>query len=263
MRPRTADADGDGTNNFQEFLNHTDPNKIQFSLSFTNLYVTNTAVPAQLSIIGGVPFYIEVLVNSTNISSTNWQAYTGTNLNVNLGTTDGFYEVRVGLKGLPVDAQQTWEWGRLKLDRTPPQLVITGPTNTTVTVPLLQLTGYSSEALSSLTYAISNAAGIATGLQAVITGQVLQHEHRGVHHQLFPMLRRAVDERLERHYASGSGPGRQHGNAHHQYRLLTYHQPAGGGLDLAAEWNADQWREHHHQRPSERSHSHRRSRGGG
>jgi hypothetical protein len=167
-----ADADGDGTNNFQEFLNHTDPNKIQFSLSFTNLYVTNTAVPAQLSIIGGVPFYMEVLVNSTNISSTNWQAFTGTNLNVNLGTTDGFYEVRAGLKGLPVDAQQTWEWVRLKLDRTPPQLLITGPTNSTVTVPLLQLTGYSPEALSSLTYAISNAAGIATGLQAVITGQV-------------------------------------------------------------------------------------------
>ena len=60
----------------------------------------------------------------------------------------------------------------MKLDLTAPQLVITGPTSGTVTVPLLQVTGYSREALSRLSYAISNEAGSATGLQAVITVQL-------------------------------------------------------------------------------------------
>jgi hypothetical protein len=59
----------------------------------------------------------------------------------------------------------------LKLDLTAPQLVITGPTSSTVLFPLIQLTGYSPEALSGISYSISNAAGTATGQQAVITGQ--------------------------------------------------------------------------------------------
>lgn len=36
---------------------------------------------------------------------------------------------------------------------------------------MIQLTGYSTEALSGISYGISNAAGTATGQQAVITGQ--------------------------------------------------------------------------------------------
>ena len=167
-----ADADGDGTNNFQAYLVQTDPNKIRFSLSVTNLYVTNTAIPVQLSIGGGVPSYFTVLINTTNTANTTWTPYAGTSLNVNLGPADGFYEVWVGLKGLPADAQQTWQWNRLKLDRTPPQLVITSPSNGTVGVPLLQLTGYSMEALSGLTYSISNSAGTTTGQQAEIIGQL-------------------------------------------------------------------------------------------
>ena len=71
------------------------------------------------------------------------------------------------------------------------------------------------------------------------------------------MLRCAADKRLECHYASGDGLGRQHGDAHHQYRLLAHHQPAGGGFALAAGWHANQRRELHDPRPGGRSNGYR------
>jgi hypothetical protein len=53
----------------------------------------------------------------------------------------------------------------------PPVLVITGPTNSTVNVAVLQLTGYSSEALSGISYDLSNAVATVTNQQVLITGQ--------------------------------------------------------------------------------------------
>ena len=89
----TADADGDGVSNLQEYSGGTDPNKIRFSLSVTNQYVTTTAVPVQLNIAGGVPSYSALLINDTNTAHANWQPYTGTSLNVTLGPSDGVYDV--------------------------------------------------------------------------------------------------------------------------------------------------------------------------
>jgi hypothetical protein len=59
----------------------------------------------------------------------------------------------------------------LKLDTTPPVLVITSPTNSTVSVPVIQLTGYSPEALAGISYDLTNALGLVTNQQVLITDQ--------------------------------------------------------------------------------------------
>lgn len=61
----------------------------------------------QLDITAGTPSYYAVLVNDTNTANANWQAFSGTNLTVNLGSTDGTYEVTVGLKGYAAEATET------------------------------------------------------------------------------------------------------------------------------------------------------------
>ena len=166
-----GDYDGDGTSNFNEYLNGTDPNKIRFELGATNDYVNHTSVTVQVDIAGGVPSYYAIFVNQTSV--TNWLPFTSTNLTVSLGATDTNYNVVVGLKGLPADAQQTWLSYEFFLDRVPPTLSITNPAlaNGTATVikPYLQLQGYANEQLVSLSYDISNAFGLATNLDVGIS----------------------------------------------------------------------------------------------
>jgi len=49
----------------------------------------------------------------------------------------------------------------------PPPLIITGPTNGTVNVPMIQLTGYSPEALTGIRYDLTNALGWVTNQQVL------------------------------------------------------------------------------------------------
>ena len=59
-----GDYDNDGTNNLQEFLNGADPNKISFSFAVPNQYVTTNLVDGVITILGGVPSSIAVLVTT-------------------------------------------------------------------------------------------------------------------------------------------------------------------------------------------------------
>ena len=88
--------------------NGLDPNVISFSIQVTNNYVTTSSPNLQLNVTAGTPGYYTVLVDSTNFATTNWTAYTSSNLTVNLGANEGWHEIWVGLRGLPLDAQQTW-----------------------------------------------------------------------------------------------------------------------------------------------------------
>jgi hypothetical protein len=175
----TADADGDGVSNFQHYLDGTDPNKITFSTSVNNEYVTSTSVPVQLSILGGVPFYYAVLLNDTDTTHANWQAYSGPNVNATLGPADGTYSVWVGLKGLPDDAQQTWDGLDLTLDRAGPVLAITNPVLTaaaaTVAKPYLQLGGSANEPLGTITYDLVNAAGTIANVDGFVIDQAFDN----------------------------------------------------------------------------------------
>ena len=167
-----TNLDSQGNTLLSDYQNGSDPNIINFALVVTNNYVNNMSALVQLNIASGSPSYYAVSVDDTNYAAdANWQTYVGTNLTVNLGLTQGWHDVWIGLKGLPANATQTWAWQRLKLDYTPPALVITNPTNGTVNVPVIQLTGYSPEALRGISYDLSNAAGTATNQLVVITGQ--------------------------------------------------------------------------------------------
>jgi hypothetical protein len=60
---------------------------------------------------------------------------------------------------------------RAKLDTTPPVLVITNPASSTVQQPMIEVQGFCPEALASLTYSVSNAAGSLTNQPAVVLSQ--------------------------------------------------------------------------------------------
>jgi len=172
--PATNDYDGDGVDNYDEFLNENDPNKIKFSIESTNDYVRTPAPTIQLDIATGVPRFIAIFVNSS--VTTNWLSFNSTDLTVNLGATDGVYNVVVGLKGLPEDAPQVWRNYEFFLDRVAPVLTITNPTiasgaATTVIKPYLQIKGFTDKPLMSLSYDISNAAGLVTNLDVTLTDQ--------------------------------------------------------------------------------------------
>lgn len=124
-----GDYDSDGTNNLQEYLNGADPNKISFAFSFANQYVSTNIVSGIITVLGGVPSYFALLVDSTNFAGATWTAYTSSNLTVSLGTNQGAHDVWVGLRGLPSNAHQTWEETTLVLDSVPPTISITNPVN--------------------------------------------------------------------------------------------------------------------------------------
>ena len=169
-----TNQDSQGQTLLDDYEDGFDPNILQFSINVTNNYVTTATPPAELNVTAGWPFYVAMVVDDTNyMADANWQPYAGENLNPNLGSMEGWHDVWVGLRGLPANAAQTWQWKRLKLDVSPPQLVITSPTSGIVDAPGIQIQGYSPEALAStsITYDLSNAAGLFTNQQVLIVDQ--------------------------------------------------------------------------------------------
>jgi len=156
----------------EDYSNNVPPTVFRFTgIEVPNHYVNTSLTAVQLDVVG-YPYYSAALVDDTNHANAVWSHYNGTNLTVNLGLTEGWHDVRAGLRGhgdAPTNA--VWQYQHLKLDFTPPALVITSPTNHVVSVPVLQLTGYSSEALSSIRYDLTNAAGRFTNQPAFVTGQ--------------------------------------------------------------------------------------------
>ena len=109
-----------------------------------------------------------VLVNDTNLADAVWIPFSSVPL-VLMGTNDGVYQVTFGFIGS--DGQTNWTSGSVTIDTVPPQLVVTSPTNNTVTQPMIQLTGYSQKALAVISYDITNATGLQTNQQVFITSQ--------------------------------------------------------------------------------------------
>jgi hypothetical protein len=162
---------GQGPSLLESYQQGTEPNVIQFSVTATNNYAKASPAEVQLEVAGGVPFYQAVLVDSTNTAGATWSAYTSTNLSVNLGSADGWHNVRVGLKGFAATSHQTWKWKRLKLDLTPPRLSLLSPAAGVVTQPTIQLVGSCPEALRTIGYDLSNATGLLSNQQVLILDQ--------------------------------------------------------------------------------------------
>lgn len=165
------DYDGDGVSNLQEYLNQTDPNKIKFFIELTNNYVKASSTVVQLKVTAGVPSSVAVLVDSTNFSSATWSNYGSSNIMVNLGSTEGWHEVRIGLRGRQTTSQATWESEQLKIDNTAPLVVITSPTNNVGSQPFIQIKGYSPEPLAGITFDVTNGVATLTNEQGFVKNQ--------------------------------------------------------------------------------------------
>jgi len=166
-----SDLDADNNTLLCDYANGFDPNVIRFDLYATNFYVNTMSVRLQINLNGGIPGYLALLINDTNLADASWQPYSGTNLTVNVGPTDGVYSVQVGLRGLPSDAQQTWQEIHLTLDTIPPAIIITNSGTITVSQPLIQVQCCANEDLSSLTYDVSNAMGPQTNQSGYLIDQ--------------------------------------------------------------------------------------------
>jgi hypothetical protein len=166
-----TDLDGQNNTLGYDYTNGFDPNVISFVLNYTNQHVSAYGATVQAGIQSGTPSYYTVLVDSTNFSAANWLPYSSSNLAVNLGASEGWHQVGVGLRGAAANAHQTWQAIRLKLDLTPPLLTITNPIAGLIARPVIQLQGYSPESLASLYYDLTNANGLATHQPAIVLGQ--------------------------------------------------------------------------------------------
>ena len=90
-----------------------------------------------------------------------------------LGSTNGSYNVWVGLRGWPTNATPTWDISfPFTLNTVSPLLTVTNPTTSIVTQPTIQVQGYASEPLASLTFDVSNATGSFTNQTGFLTGQI-------------------------------------------------------------------------------------------
>jgi hypothetical protein len=169
-QPADGDYDNDGVSNLNEYLYGHDPNKIQFSIPVLNQYVSGSTVPIQLDVAAGVPSSLAILVNDTNFEDAVWGAYSSSNIVATVGYDEGDYNIWIGLRGRLEGSQQTWHGIVCTVDRTPPTITVTNPALAQVARPLIQIQGYVSEPLSSLTFDLSNSAGVITNQEVCITG---------------------------------------------------------------------------------------------
>ena len=126
MNLSDTNLDSQGNTLLYDYQYGIDPNVISFTLSYTNQFATVSGAPVQVNVTAGVPTYFAVILDSTNFAEATWNTYTSSNIIINLGTTQGWHDVWVGLRGLPSNATQAWQWKHLNLTL-PPVLVITNP----------------------------------------------------------------------------------------------------------------------------------------
>src|SRR5262249_23330681 len=101
----------------------------------------------------------------------NWVTYSPYPV-AQLGSTEGWHQIRVGLRGRKSDSRQSWQTARTKLDFTPPALAITNPVSTLLSRPLMQLQGFCPEALSELRYDLTNDTGLVTNQLVQLAGEL-------------------------------------------------------------------------------------------
>jgi hypothetical protein len=143
---------------FRQPGNGTDSNEIKFSVSVTNRYVNQTAVPLGLSIAHGVPSYFALLVNDTNAANAKWQWFTSTNLSV-MTPTDGVYVITVGLCSLAPNTSPRWQTLKVWRDTAPLELALTNLAALSGSRPFIDPGGYATRALRRLTWTVVDAKG--------------------------------------------------------------------------------------------------------
>ena len=166
-----ADYDSQGIDTIgDDYTNRTDPNVISFTIAVPNTYV-NTAYPTLfLNINSGMPGYVAILTNDSNLADAEWEPYTNSSVVVALGA-DRDYNVSVGLRGFPTNATETWQSIILTKNTIAPLLTIVSPTGNTTSQTPIQFQGFAGTALNTLTFDFSNAYGTFTNEPGYLAGQ--------------------------------------------------------------------------------------------
>ncbi len=166
------DYSGNGYTFAQDYSNNIIPTVFKYTgIEVTNNHV-NTGQPTVQLDVAGTPYYAAALIDDNNFSNAVWNTYSGSTMTLDLGGGEGWHEVWIGLRGhADAPTSALWQRKRLKLDWTPPALFITSPTNTSVDIPMIQLQGFSPEALSGISYDLTNAAGLLTNQQILVLDQ--------------------------------------------------------------------------------------------
>ena len=146
-----TNLDSQGNTLGYDYTNSLDPNVISFSVSLGNQNFNTTTASGEFEVTAGNPSYWTVLVNDTNLDDAVWLPYDG-NILMNLGSTDGVYQVTFGLKGRASDSTVTWMGTDVTLNRQTPQITLTSVANGVVAQPWFQLQGYAAMPLAKVTY---------------------------------------------------------------------------------------------------------------
>jgi hypothetical protein len=163
--------DMDESANSSEYLNGTDPNSIRFSTAYPNNFINASTVNGTITVVGGVPSQMVVLVDAVDHSGVNWVTYTSSFTAI-LPSSDGPHVIQVGLRGRSTDSEQTWDKTTIWRDTTAPLVIITNPVSSgTLSRPMIQVQGYSIEPLSNLRYDVSNSLGTQNDLQGLVSLQ--------------------------------------------------------------------------------------------
>ena len=163
--------DSRGNSLLDDYQNGLDPNIIGFSINVTNQFVRTSLTSASLSVGSGEPFNVSLLLDDTNLADACWVPFTNSTVALNLGSTQGWHSVCIGLTGHATNSTPSWQSIRLKYDPTLPVLTITNPVPGVVTVPMIELQGYSSKPLTAISYDLNNAAGSVSGQQVLVLDQ--------------------------------------------------------------------------------------------
>lgn len=166
------DYSGNGCTFAQDYSNNITPTVFLFTdVAVTNNYVNTNQPNVQLD-VAGTPYYIATLIDDNNFSNAVWNTYSSPVVTVNLGSVQGWHDVWIGLRAhADAPTSALWQHKRLKLDCTPPALFITTPTSPTVDIPMIQLQGFSPEALGTITFDLTNAAALLTNQQILVLNQ--------------------------------------------------------------------------------------------
>jgi hypothetical protein len=165
-----TNLDSQGIELWEDYQAGIDPNIISFSINVTNPYCNTANVPIPINVTAGTPFFMTVMVDDTNAADAVWVPF-GSNLVASVGAMQGWHNFNVGLRGLPTSSTQSWRTAKLDVLTAPPVVVITNPIPGIVTQPMIEVQGYCNEQLASLTYNLSNAAGLFTNQQVLILSQ--------------------------------------------------------------------------------------------
>jgi hypothetical protein len=168
--PGTTNCDEGPGSLLYDYQHNIDPNVIQFTVQFASTFLSTNRVSGTMITLAGQTFYIATQIGSSNHSLALWNQ-AASNFTASF-PTNGFYDIWIGARGLPTNAQQTWMDQWLSVYDVPLAVTLISPTNNVVSVPVYQLLGEANERLSSITFDVSNASGAFSNQTAFVTGSV-------------------------------------------------------------------------------------------